>query len=63
LWQRRKPFINLVANLSTRNNSRVERGAYADFQERFPLTLPATRHLPAVRALNPGRDESTSWLA
>jgi radical SAM superfamily enzyme YgiQ (UPF0313 family) len=35
-WQRRKPIINLVANLSTRNNSRVERKAYADFQKQFP---------------------------
>jgi radical SAM superfamily enzyme YgiQ (UPF0313 family) len=36
LWQRRGPIINLVANLSTRNNIRVERKAYAEFQKLFP---------------------------
>jgi len=40
IWQRRKPFINLVANLATRNNSRVECRAYADFQKQFPTTSP-----------------------
>jgi radical SAM superfamily enzyme YgiQ (UPF0313 family) len=35
-WQRREPIINLVANLSTRNNSRVEWKAYVDFQKQFP---------------------------
>jgi radical SAM superfamily enzyme YgiQ (UPF0313 family) len=38
LWQGRQPLINLVTNLSTRNNSRVERKAYGDFQRRFPAT-------------------------
>ena len=37
-WQRRKPLINLVANLSTRNNSRVECKAYADFRKQFPIS-------------------------
>jgi radical SAM superfamily enzyme YgiQ (UPF0313 family) len=39
LWQRRGPIINLVANLSTRNNSRVEWKAYVDFQKQFPADL------------------------
>jgi radical SAM superfamily enzyme YgiQ (UPF0313 family) len=32
LWQRRKPLINLVGNLSYRNNLRLNRRAYADFK-------------------------------
>jgi radical SAM superfamily enzyme YgiQ (UPF0313 family) len=32
LWQRRKPLVNLVSNLSYRGNSRVDCKAYADFQ-------------------------------
>jgi radical SAM superfamily enzyme YgiQ (UPF0313 family) len=40
LWQRREPLINLVTNLSMRNNSRVDRLAYADFQKRSPATSP-----------------------
>ena len=32
LWQRRKPMINLVGNLSYRNNHRLNRKAYADFK-------------------------------
>jgi radical SAM superfamily enzyme YgiQ (UPF0313 family) len=32
LWQRRKPLINLVGNLSYRGNSRVDCKAYADFK-------------------------------
>ena len=53
LWQRREPLINLVTNLSTRNNCRVECNAYADFKKRFPATspLPATSHEPRPRAL------------
>jgi radical SAM superfamily enzyme YgiQ (UPF0313 family) len=53
LWQRREPLINLVTNLSTRNNSRVECKAYADFEQRFPATspLPAQSHEPGARAL------------
>jgi len=35
LWQRRKPLISLLGNLSYRNNSRVERVAYADFQRQW----------------------------
>jgi radical SAM superfamily enzyme YgiQ (UPF0313 family) len=38
LWQRREPLINLVTNLSTRNNSRVECKAYTEFQKRLPAT-------------------------
>ena len=32
LWPRRKPLINLIANLSARNNSRAETQVFADFQ-------------------------------
>jgi radical SAM superfamily enzyme YgiQ (UPF0313 family) len=32
LWQRRKPLINLVGNLSYRGNIRVDCKAYADFK-------------------------------
>jgi radical SAM superfamily enzyme YgiQ (UPF0313 family) len=32
-WQWRKPLINLITNLSTRNNSRVETRSYVDFQK------------------------------
>jgi radical SAM superfamily enzyme YgiQ (UPF0313 family) len=32
LWQRRKPMISLVGNLSNRNNLRLNRKAYADFK-------------------------------
>ncbi|MGD2269025.1 MAG: radical SAM protein [Desulfobacterales bacterium] len=32
LWQRRKPLISLVGNLSYRNNVRLNRRAYADFR-------------------------------
>jgi radical SAM superfamily enzyme YgiQ (UPF0313 family) len=32
LWQRRKPLISLVGNLSYRNNLRLNREAYADFK-------------------------------
>ena len=33
LWPRRKPLINLIANLSARNNSRAESQAFEDFQQ------------------------------
>jgi radical SAM superfamily enzyme YgiQ (UPF0313 family) len=33
MWPRRKPLINLIANLSARNNSRAESQAFADFQK------------------------------
>jgi hypothetical protein len=62
-WRRREPLINLVTNLSTRNNSRVERKAYADFQERFPVASPISHHLPSARTSNLGRDGSASGLA
>jgi radical SAM superfamily enzyme YgiQ (UPF0313 family) len=32
MWHRRKPLINLVTNLSSRNNCRVEYRAFADLQ-------------------------------
>jgi hypothetical protein len=32
-WQRRMPLINLITNLSTRNNSRVETKSYLPFQK------------------------------
>jgi len=32
LWQRRKPLISLVGNLSYRNNLQLNRKAYADFK-------------------------------
>jgi radical SAM superfamily enzyme YgiQ (UPF0313 family) len=32
-WQRRQPLINFVANLSTRNNSRLEYKTYAEFEK------------------------------
>jgi hypothetical protein len=31
MWQRRKPLITLVSNLSYRSNTRMDRKAYADF--------------------------------
>ena len=31
LWQRRRPLMSLVSSLSFRNNSRLDRKAYADF--------------------------------
>jgi hypothetical protein len=33
--RRRKPLVNLIANLSARNNSRVERLSYARFRTRL----------------------------
>ena len=33
MWPRRKPLINLIANLSARNNSRAESHAFVDFQK------------------------------
>jgi hypothetical protein len=44
LWQWRKPLINLITNLSTRNNSRVEVLSYAKFQKHL-ASLPV-RHGP-----------------
>jgi hypothetical protein len=32
-WQWRMPLINLITNLSTRNNSRVETQSYVGFQQ------------------------------
>jgi radical SAM superfamily enzyme YgiQ (UPF0313 family) len=35
LWQRRRPLISLVSNLSYRNNIPVESKAYADFKRQL----------------------------
>jgi radical SAM superfamily enzyme YgiQ (UPF0313 family) len=48
-WQWRKPLINLITNLSTRNNSRVERRSYVEFQKHLAklpprCTPPAESH-------------------
>jgi hypothetical protein len=32
LWQRRRPLVSLVGNLSFRNNLRLDCKAYADFK-------------------------------
>ncbi len=44
-WQWRKPLINLITNLSTRNNSRVETKSYLDFQK-FLASRDALRASP-----------------
>jgi radical SAM superfamily enzyme YgiQ (UPF0313 family) len=38
LWQRRKPLLSLVSNLSYRSNIRADRKAYADFKRSFTET-------------------------
>ena len=43
-WHRRHPLLSLVGNLSYRNNCRVDRGAYADFQRQW-------RHFPGTNRL------------
>ena len=40
VWERRMPLINLVTNLSSRNNSRVECRTYADFQKHVRGSSP-----------------------
>jgi len=50
-WQWRKPLINLITNLSTRNNSRVETKSYVDF-ERHLAARDALRVRPAERPLD-----------
>jgi hypothetical protein len=45
VWERRLPLINLVANLSTRNNSRVECRSYADFRRYIRASSPEPRAL------------------
>jgi hypothetical protein len=35
LWQRRRPLISLVGNLSFKGNLRVSRKAYAEFQRQW----------------------------
>jgi len=53
LWHRRQPIINLVANLSTRNNVRVEWKAYVDFQKQFPAeSHPGPRALASTSQLD-----------
>jgi radical SAM superfamily enzyme YgiQ (UPF0313 family) len=49
-WQWRKPLINLVTNLSTRNNSRVESRSYVDFQKHL-----ASRHARRSRPVETRR--------
>ncbi len=51
-WPRRKPLINLITNLSTRNNSRVETRTYAGFQKYL-----ADRH---ARLAGPAEGQSDS---
>jgi radical SAM superfamily enzyme YgiQ (UPF0313 family) len=50
LWQRRMPLINLIANLSTRNNSRVETKSYAPFQKHL-ASRDALKEAPAKASL------------
>jgi radical SAM superfamily enzyme YgiQ (UPF0313 family) len=46
LWQRRMPLINLVTNLSSRNNSYVEIKTYADFQKQWQGAFASNSALP-----------------
>jgi radical SAM superfamily enzyme YgiQ (UPF0313 family) len=48
-WQWRMPLINLITNLSTRNNSRVETKSYVGFQKHL-ASRGARRSLPAAVA-------------
>jgi len=50
-WQWRKPLINLITNLSTRNNSRVETRSYVDFQK-FLAGRDARRTCPVEAPLD-----------
>lgn len=50
-WQWRKPLINLITNLSTRNNSRVETRSYVDFQK-FLAGRDASRACPVSAPLD-----------
>jgi len=43
LWQHCKPLISLVANLSYRNNSRLDGRTYADFQRQWRHFLGTNR--------------------
>ena len=52
-WQWRKPLINLITNLSTRNNSRVETKSYVDFERHL-----AARDTLRVRQPAPTRDSA-----
>jgi len=44
VWQRRKPLVSLVGNLSYRHNSRADRGIYADFQRQW-RDFPGTNRI------------------
>jgi radical SAM superfamily enzyme YgiQ (UPF0313 family) len=48
-WQWRMPLINLITNLSTRNNSRIETKSYLGFQKHL-ASRGARRSLPAAVA-------------
>ena len=51
VWERRMPLINLVTNLSTRNNSRVECRTYVDFRQYVRGSSPETcATIPADRS-------------
>jgi len=51
VWERRMPLINLVTNLSTRNNSRVECRTYVDFRQYVRGSSPETcTTIPADRS-------------
>jgi hypothetical protein len=63
LWQGRGPFINLVTNLSTRNNSHVEREAYADFQQQRSAVLASPRSVPPALVASFSQGESASGRA
>jgi radical SAM superfamily enzyme YgiQ (UPF0313 family) len=56
LWQRRMPLINLVTNLSSRNNSYVETRTYADFKAKwqgaFATSTPQST-MPAELPIQP----------
>jgi transposase len=49
LWQRRKPLINLIANLSTMRNSRAESLSYPTFEQHLAtLVTPLPIDLAGV---------------
>jgi radical SAM superfamily enzyme YgiQ (UPF0313 family) len=50
-WQRRMPLINLITNLSTRNNSRVETKSYLPFRKHLQ-SRGALRAVPAKAPLD-----------
>jgi hypothetical protein len=51
LWQRRKPLINLIANLSTMRNSRAESLSYVAFEQHLStLATPMPLDVAGVMA-------------